>query len=192
MRSRYFEYQTPDGKWQLDNAYDLGRISRQQDFLRRLFETAQAKGVFNASVAKGLIDTLTKYVVVDQSLTIDDMLQFLGVLQQVQADGVPTYQIAAKRQIVQNNDVLQAQVDTPEMQQILDMFRGKTSLAAAAPERRRPAATGRTNGPRAPRRRPRRRAPRRCAPARRSVDPPMGPRRPTRRRTPRASSRRPT
>ena len=89
VRSRYFEYQTADGKWHLDNAYDLGRISRQQDFLRRLFETAQEKGVFNASVAKGMIDTLTKYVVVDQSLSIDDMLQFLGVLQQVQADGVP-------------------------------------------------------------------------------------------------------
>jgi LCP family protein required for cell wall assembly len=131
VRSRYFEYQTPDGKWHVDNAYDLGRISRQQDFLRRLFETAQAKGVFNASVAKGLIDTLTKYVVVDQSLTIDGMLQFLGVLQKVQPDGVPTYQIAARRQIVQNNDVLQPEIDTPEMSAILDMFRGQTSLDAA-------------------------------------------------------------
>jgi LCP family protein required for cell wall assembly len=131
VRSRYFEYQTPDGKWHVDNAYDLGRISRQQDFLRRLFETAQAKGVFNASVAKGLIDTLTKYVVVDQSLTIDGMLQFLGVLQKVQPAGVPTYQIAARRQIVQNNDVLQPEIDTPEMTAILDMFRGQTSLDAA-------------------------------------------------------------
>ncbi len=148
VRSRYFEYQTADGKWHLDNAYDLGRISRQQDFLRRLFETAQEKGVFNASVAKGMIDTLTKYVVVDQSLSIDDMLQFLGVLQQVQADGVPTYQVAAKRLIVQNNDVLEAQVDTPEMQQILDMFRGQTSLSGAATDSA-PAATA-TNGLRAP------------------------------------------
>src|SRR6478752_8944355 len=103
VRSRYYEYQDTDGKWKLDNAYDLGRISRQQDFARRLFETALGKGVFNASVAKGLIDTLTKYVVVDQGLSIDGMLQFLGVLREVQPEGIPTFQIAAKRQIVQNN-----------------------------------------------------------------------------------------
>ena len=130
VRSRYYEYQDTDGKWKLDNAYDLGRISRQQDFARRLFETALGKGVFNASVAKGLIDTLTKYVVVDQGLSIDGMLQFLGVLREVQPEGIPTFQIAAKRQIVQNNDVLQPIVNTPEMVEILDLFRGRTSLAS--------------------------------------------------------------
>jgi LCP family protein required for cell wall assembly len=131
VRSRYYEYQDTDGKWKLDNAYDLGRISRQQDFARRLFETALAKGVFNASVAKGLIDTLTKYVVVDQQLSIDGMLQFLGVLREVQPQGIPTFQIAAKRQIVQNNDVLEPLVNSPEMVEILDLFRGHTSLASA-------------------------------------------------------------
>lgn len=132
VRSRYYEYQDTDGKWKLDNAYDLGRISRQQDFARRLFETALEKGVFNASVAKGLIDTLTKYVVVDQPLTIDGMLQFLGVLQEVQPQGIPTFQIAAKRQIIQNNDVLVPQIDSAAMTEILDLFRGKTSLESVA------------------------------------------------------------
>ena len=32
VRSRYYEYQDANGKWKLDNAYDLGRVSRQQDF----------------------------------------------------------------------------------------------------------------------------------------------------------------
>ncbi len=132
VRSRYYEYLDTDGKWKDDNAYDLGRISRQQDFLRRMFETALAKGVFNASVAKGLIDTLTKYVVVDQKLTIDGMLQFLGVLKQVQPLGIPTYQVDATRLIVQNNDVLQARLDSPNMVRILDIFRGKTSLTSVA------------------------------------------------------------
>ena len=60
------------------------------------------------------------------------MLQFLGVLQEVQPAGIPTFQIAAKRQIVQNNDVLQPLVNTREMVEILDLFRGKTSLEAVA------------------------------------------------------------
>jgi LCP family protein required for cell wall assembly len=131
VRSRYYQYLDSDGKWKDDNAYDLGRVSRQQDFLRRMFETALAKGVFNASVATGLIDTLTKYVVVDQQLSINGMLQFLGVLKEVQPQGIPTYQVDATRLIVQNNDVLQARIDTPEMIKILDLFRGKTSLQEA-------------------------------------------------------------
>ncbi|MEO5901964.1 MAG: LCP family protein [Ilumatobacteraceae bacterium] len=131
VRSRYYEYLDSDGRWKNDNAYDLGRVSRQQDFLRRMFETALAKGVFNASVATGLIDTLTKYVVVDQQLSIDGMLQFLGVLKEVQPQGIPTYQIDATRLILPNNDVLQARIDTPDMVEILDLFRGKTSLEAA-------------------------------------------------------------
>jgi len=65
-----------------------------------------------------------------EDLSIDDMLQFLGVLQKVQADGVPTYQVAAKRLIVQNNDVLEAQVDTPEMQQMMEEL---NSLADGPP-----------------------------------------------------------
>jgi LCP family protein required for cell wall assembly len=164
VRSRYYEYQDTDGRWKSDNAYDLGRVSRQQDFLRRLLAAADAKGVFNASVARGLLDTLTDYVVVDQNLTIDGMLQFLGVLQNVRAEGVPTYQIESKRLIVQNNDVLDPQLDTESMAAILAIFRGQTTLSAAPGT----GAESRTRPPRWRKRHPR--------PSRRIV--PAGPRRP--------------
>jgi LCP family protein required for cell wall assembly len=131
VRSRYYEYQDTDGTWKGDNAYDLGRISRQQDFLRRMLETAVNKGVFNASVAKGLLDTLTKYVVVDQQLTIDGMLQFVGVLHDVQALGIPTYQIEVTRLLLPGNDVLQPQLGSENMQAILRIFRGQAALAEA-------------------------------------------------------------
>ena len=131
VRSRYYEYLDSDGKWKSDNAYDLGRISRQQDFLRRILEAATNKGVFNASVAKGLLKALTKYVVVDQNLTIDEMLQFVGVLHDVQPSGIPTYQIEVTRLLLPGNDVLQAHIDGPRMKAILDIFRGRTPLAQA-------------------------------------------------------------
>eukprot|EP01041_Mallomonas_annulata_P037657 gene37657-60998_t len=38
LRSRRFEVLQPDGTWQTDPLSDLGRISRQQDFLLRLLE----------------------------------------------------------------------------------------------------------------------------------------------------------
>ena len=37
----------------------------------------------------------------------------------------------AKDNVVQNNDVLQAKLDSPNMIRILDLFRGKTSLSSA-------------------------------------------------------------
>ncbi|MEO5724186.1 MAG: LCP family protein [Ilumatobacteraceae bacterium] len=131
VRSRYYEYLDSDGKWKSDNAYDLGRISRQQDFLRRILQAATNKGVFNASVAKGLLKALTKYVVVDQNLTIDEMLQFVGVLHDVQPSGIPTYQIEVTRLLLPGNDVLQAHIDGSRMKAILDIFRGRTPLAQA-------------------------------------------------------------
>ena len=151
VRSRYYEYYTDEGKWVGDNAYDLGRISRQQDFLRRMLQAAGKKGVFNGSVARGLLEILTKYVVVDKELSIDDMLGFLGILSDVQADGIPTYQIQATRQIIQKNDVLLANIDGQHMHEVLAIFRGQASLggtpASNGPTSADPSTTSATGAP---------------------------------------------
>ena len=43
-----------------DGTSDLGRISRQQDFLRRTLQAALNKGVFDPAVARALITSLQK------------------------------------------------------------------------------------------------------------------------------------
>ena len=45
VRSRYYEYQDENGKWKQDPVSDLGRISRQQDFLRRALTAGDADRV---------------------------------------------------------------------------------------------------------------------------------------------------
>ena len=46
VRSRHYEYENPpgSGNWQDDPTSDLGRISRQQDFIRRVLSSVLAKG----------------------------------------------------------------------------------------------------------------------------------------------------
>src|SRR5215207_9744647 len=53
VRSRHYEYEDPpgSGNWQGDITSDLGRISRQQDFIRRVLARVLAQGALNPAVA---------------------------------------------------------------------------------------------------------------------------------------------
>ena len=51
VRSRHYESMDESGQWILDPTSDLGRISRQSDFVRRVLSSALAKG-FNPSAAR--------------------------------------------------------------------------------------------------------------------------------------------
>ena len=69
---------------------DLGRISRQQDFLRRTLSSVLAKGLLNPSVARGLISAATGgNVVTDDQLTLAKLMEFAGVLRDVEPDEHP-------------------------------------------------------------------------------------------------------
>ena len=51
-----YKYNDENGRWQRDGTSDLGRISRQQDFLRRTVNQLLAKGAWNPDVAGALIE----------------------------------------------------------------------------------------------------------------------------------------
>jgi LCP family protein required for cell wall assembly len=131
VRSRHYEYQLPSGKWKAEGLSDLARISRQQDFIRRVLQTGLNKGLFNPSILRGLINVATKNVVVDTNLTLSRMLEFAGVLRDVQAAGIASYQIDAVGQTINGNAVLQPITNSDNMKAILKVFRGQAQLAEA-------------------------------------------------------------
>ena len=131
-RSRHLTWIDADGKAHEDRASDLGRISRQQDFLRRTLEAAVKKGVFNPSVAGALIESMQKYIVRDDGLgSLNDMLKFAGVLKDLDPSTIRTYQIEASRLIVSGNDVLDPKIKGDNMKAILAIFKGEAPLAGA-------------------------------------------------------------
>jgi len=138
VRSRYYEYEDPvgvgdpeSGNWQQDQTFDLGRISRQQDFLRRTLSRVLSKGPLNPRVARGLITSATEYVVTDSGLSPAKLMEFAGVLNRVDPAALLTYQIEVVPAEIGGADVLLPQVDGESMQLVLALFRGEISLAAA-------------------------------------------------------------
>jgi LCP family protein required for cell wall assembly len=137
VRSRHYEYEDPpgSGNWQEDPSSDLGRVSRQQDFIRRTLSSILDEGPLNPRVARGLIRAATEYVVTDRDLTAARMLEFAGVMNDVDPTSILTYQIEATPRTISGAAVLEPNTDGDNMQAILAMFRGETSLADAPAQR---------------------------------------------------------
>lgn len=131
VRSRRLQYLTADGEWVQDGTSDLGRISRQQDFLRRVVDRLLSKGAFNPDVVRGLVETSSDYVVIDDALSLGKVLEFAGVLRAVDPGLITTYQIESKPQTIQGNSVLVPTISGDNMQAILSVFRGAATLASA-------------------------------------------------------------
>ncbi len=132
VRSRHLQYQDADGKWRSDGTSDLGRVARQQDFLRRMLQAAGQRGLFDPAFIRGLLDTVHNYVVFDTGFSINDMLSFAGLLREIPPATIHTYQVQATGANKSGQSVLIPQVDGPNMKAILDIFRGTAPLAGAA------------------------------------------------------------
>ena len=135
MRSRHFEYQDEAGKWHEDPSSDLGRIARQQDFLRRTLTAALKQNVLKPKIITSLYASYRDDLVIDTGMTIDKMIEFVGVVRNVTASEIRTYQIEATGKKIGGNSVLVWHKDSDNMQAILNIFRGLAPLADA-PEQR--------------------------------------------------------
>lgn len=130
VRSRKIEYVDATGEWQSDGTSDLGRISRQQDFIERMVDEL-VSNVFSPSVVRSLFETNRRYLVTDDQLTLERLLEFAGVVQRLDSSSITSYQIQARGGTVGSNAVLFPQVSGPNMQAVLAIFQGRATLASA-------------------------------------------------------------
>jgi LCP family protein required for cell wall assembly len=91
-RSRNFEYQV-DGEWEVDGTGDLGRITRQQDFIKRSLRRASDKGVRNPSTAVGVVNAAAAAVRMDDTLDVGTILTLVGEFQSFNPDSLQSQQI---------------------------------------------------------------------------------------------------
>jgi LCP family protein required for cell wall assembly len=73
VRSRAYE-SYENGRWRTDPTGDLGRISRQQAFIRKVIQRAIDKGARNPAVLNDLIDSGTAALHLDPTLTPGDLV----------------------------------------------------------------------------------------------------------------------
>ena len=95
VRSRYFQYYEA-GRWRSDPTSDIGRISRQQDFIRRLMNQAIEKGAFNPIKANRLADAAMANLTVDDTFNVKDALRMVQAFRPVGTQGVEMVALPTK------------------------------------------------------------------------------------------------
>ncbi len=132
VRSRHLRWIDGEGRENEDRAADLGRISRQQDFLRRVLQAAVNKGIYDPAVARALIESMQTYIVRDSGLlAIDQILQFAGVMRDINPGSIRTYQVESYGKVIGGVAVQVPKLTTDNMLAILAIFQGTAPLAGA-------------------------------------------------------------
>lgn len=121
-RARHLQLQDERGRWFFDPTGDLGRISRQQDFIRRALQRAFQRGARNPRVLRDLVEVGTQAVTLDGDLTPSDLLALGNRFRNFDPDNLVTYSLPVYDDVVGGAAVLRLR--TTEAQPILDVFRG--------------------------------------------------------------------
>ncbi|TRZ80837.1 MAG: LytR family transcriptional regulator [Actinobacteria bacterium] len=129
-RSGYRYFDTTNQKWLEDPTGDLGRISRQQDFLRRSMQRALDKGSSSLSVANSLLNAALKNVITDDQLTPRGMLDLAQTMRDLNTRTVATYTIESYPKRIGELSVLIPSIKSETMKQILAIFQGRAPLVA--------------------------------------------------------------
>ncbi len=122
-RSGYRYFDETKQKWLSDPTGDIGRINRQQDFLRRSMQRALDRGTSNPATANALLNVALKRVITDDRLTPRDLLNLAQAMRTLDTSGVDSYTIEWSMRRIGGESVLMPIVDTDSMKAILAMFR---------------------------------------------------------------------
>lgn len=77
-RARNLQFRDADGDWRLDGTGDLGRITRQQLFIRKAIERTLSLGLGDVVTLTRLLDVAVDSVAVDNGLSNDDLRDLAG------------------------------------------------------------------------------------------------------------------
>lgn len=123
-RSRHFQYQNKKGVWIDDPSSDLGRIARQQYFLRKMVDRAGSKfGSFDLKAMNDLVSSTSDQLKLDSALSLGDLAglgkAFKGFSgDQIRSQTLPVYPY------VTNGGASVLKLDTAAAEDVLNIFRG--------------------------------------------------------------------
>jgi LCP family protein required for cell wall assembly len=130
VRSRHYETYA-NGRWRTDPTGDLGRISRQQDFIVRSLRRAVDRGVRNPVTLDNLVDAALETVTVDDLLTGEDIVDLGRRFRGFDPAKLELFTLPVADGTIGGAAILRLRDD--EAQPILDLFRG-TDASAITPD----------------------------------------------------------
>ena len=144
VRSRHIQYQDDQGRWHDEGSADIGRIRRQQDFVRRVMQKVRSKGLLDLRFVKKLTDSFQKRVEVDLDLTADDVLRLADAMRSFDPATTRSFIIEGSFGFKGNAAVIDPHIDTPSMQAILRIFSGEAAISDGPNEQDNPVTTAAT------------------------------------------------
>jgi polyisoprenyl-teichoic acid--peptidoglycan teichoic acid transferase len=121
VRSRHYEERI-DEDWVEDARSDLGRIERQQDFIRRALSRAIDRGARNPRKLDELIDVGLDGITVDDGLTADDIFRLGNRFRSFDPEDLVSYSVPTEGDFVGEAQILRLVEDQAEP--VLAIFRG--------------------------------------------------------------------
>ncbi|MGA0862314.1 MAG: LCP family protein [Ilumatobacteraceae bacterium] len=133
IRSRKYEFYDPAvGRWTRDGTSDWGRISRQQDFIKRMTRKALDKARTNPKVASDIMNAALDNVITDDRITPIMMLQLAQAMKNYDAETMGSYTMPGTGQLIDEMAVIVPELETETAKKILALFQGKASLSKTA------------------------------------------------------------
>lgn len=130
VRSRHYETFS-NGHWRTDPTGDLGRISRQQDFIVRSLRRAVDRGIRNPVTLDNLVDAALRTVTVDDLLKGNDIVDLGRRFRSFDPNDLDLYALPVVDDTIGGAAVLRLVDD--RAQPILDLFRG-TDRSTVTPD----------------------------------------------------------
>jgi LCP family protein required for cell wall assembly len=130
-RSRHLQYS--DGvHWVDDPSGDLGRISRQQYFMRKMFDRAGSKAFSNPKVTDDLINVARQYIGIDKQIDITKVIAMGQRFGTFKGESIKSYSLPVSP-FTTSGGAAVLRLDAAGSQPILNRFRGLPE-GDAAPE----------------------------------------------------------
>ncbi len=122
-RSRTLEFQRTDGRWTTDATGDLGRISRQQYFLKRIVDSAASLSLTDVGTIRGLVGAVGDNLVISE-MNIDEMVELARAFKDFSGEDITSHSLPVVPFRTESRAAVLA-MQPAEANQVLAIFRGE-------------------------------------------------------------------
>ncbi|MGI8662533.1 MAG: LCP family protein [Acidimicrobiales bacterium] len=134
-RSRYTQYKRANGTWSdTDPISDLGRIKRQQVFLRKAMRKVASLNITDAATLFSLLDVATSSVTIDQTIDRSDLKDLADRFKAIGDDEIKSSALPGLRNSTSRDGQSIVLYDPRLAQSTLNIFRGEASGAVTEAE----------------------------------------------------------
>jgi LCP family protein required for cell wall assembly len=136
VRSRHYRYFDPEqNRWISEGIGDWARISRQQDFIKRMAKRANEKASSSPRAVAGILNAALKNVITDDRLSPLMLLQLGEAMRDYDSSTMGSYTIQGEGVVLyagteDEKSVIMPVTSSKKMQDVLSIFQGRATLGA--------------------------------------------------------------